>query len=195
MISTLAADDDQRTAFLKTCLKKLGLRLPDSEETVPCFTSLHLSSYPPSQISHLVQSWEELITDKEPGNEGLIVGDIDAFLLSQPDQRHALGGPQGVATQSRTSTAENKVRVSLEGKPADDLPLQDQGYYWPLITHETALPPSSQTVSFSHESYFQYLSELNGNGTKKYPAFGSYLLYGEVVTSTNDILHKYAPTH
>lgn len=63
-----------------------------------------------------------------------------------------------------------------------------------LIAHEIDLPSSKETPCFNHHAFYanlrHYLTKTKGIEGD----FGKFLLYGEVVTSTNTLLEKYSPS-
>lgn len=59
-----------------------------------------------------------------------------------------------------------------------------------ILPHEKAFPTSRETPSFHHDAFFANLSHYHSSLRNQDATFGKFLLYGEVVTSTNTILEK-----
>ena len=66
-----------------------------------------------------------------------------------------------------------------------------------LVVHESEGPLNKETPYFNHHAFFASLNHYNGKFRDTTGEFGKYLLYGEVVTSTNTMLEKYVhfPPH
>lgn len=60
-----------------------------------------------------------------------------------------------------------------------------------MIVHDD-IPDNKETPYFNHHAYFSNLKEYQSQSKEAISLFGSSFLYGEVLTSTNTILEKYA---
>src|SRR5690606_37808913 len=58
-----------------------------------------------------------------------------------------------------------------------------------IVTHE-GFPTNAETPYFSHELYYACLANDRSDMNLRGAQFGSHILYGEVVTSTNTLLEK-----
>ncbi|KZF22765.1 class II aaRS and biotin synthetase [Xylona heveae TC161] len=181
LVEELAADEQARASFLRACLSKLGLRVSKEQTTVPSLSLMHLSSAEPPAASELVSSWKELIT-KEEGKE-YIKGENDTFEIDHPS-KWSLG-----------SLA--KALPGLSGKPNSDDDAGQPGIdidYSKIIkrihVHETEQPSFKETPYFNHASFYANLQNYHARSKESEGAFGRYLLYGEVVTSTSTLLEK-----
>lgn len=182
MVEELEKDDDSRANFLKGCLTKLGLQVSQEENPVPSLSRLHLSSLVPSGSSEVVAALEDIITVED--GEEYIKDDNDTFHLEVPS-----AWSSGSAV---TKTGEEKA----DRDDSEDKILNYSTIIKRLVVHEKEHPSSKETPYFNHHAFFANLSQYQSqfaeeNGEQK-DEFGTNLLYGEVVTSTNTILEKYA---
>lgn len=60
-----------------------------------------------------------------------------------------------------------------------------------LVMHEGAPPASKETPYFNHDAFYANLKHYQSRTEGGENNFGSQILYGEVVTSTNTMLEKY----
>ena len=63
-----------------------------------------------------------------------------------------------------------------------------------LVLHRDGPPSNRETPYFNHHSFYANLWHYDKHNQTKADLFGKDLLYGEVVTSTNTLLEKYAAT-
>ncbi|PKX99848.1 biotin apo-protein ligase [Aspergillus campestris IBT 28561] len=168
LIDAIAADDKARTDFLKACLVKLGLQASQSTTTVPSLSSLHLSARDPADTAPLLASLREAVTADGP--QEYLKDENDTFRIEKPGA------------------------WSMDGL-SDTLPGQQEGIVdyrtveKRLIVHDD-VPGSKTTPSFNHHAYYANLREYQGQSREGASEFGSHLMYGEVITSTNTILEK-----
>ncbi|KAI5236877.1 biotin holocarboxylase synthetase [Aureobasidium subglaciale] len=203
IVEALAADDKQRTDFMKACLAKLGLKPSQDDQGVPSLSRLHLSAMEASDISEIVSSWTGVV--EEVDGEHVIKGENDTFRLEKQS------GPW--KSDSSSTLGLQKIADALPAVVKDALPTaltgstsntsekegtkQDTGIVdydkviKNLLIHDTALPDTKQTPYFNHHAYFSNLAHYktrHHHNTSE--SFGNTLLYGEVVTSTNTLLEK-----
>lgn len=98
----------------------------------------------------------------------------------------------GKFDEKKPKTKEDKVRECVE-YTASASPDRDVDYdkiVKRIVPHEEELPDKRETPYFDHESYYANLAHHHEKAQNHYPAFGTSLLYGEVVTSTNTLLEK-----
>ncbi|KAF2135908.1 uncharacterized protein K452DRAFT_157479 [Aplosporella prunicola CBS 121167] len=182
VVKPLAADDKQRTDFLKACLLKLGLLVNQEAQAVPSLSRLHLSSARPEDVAELVSSWHDIITVE--GGEELIRAENDTFHLEKPAQWSASSAVTNEDSTTSTSNDDNADPT------AGDRILDHDALVKRLVAHETALPSSKETPYWNHHAFFSALSLYSTSARLTNPVFGQHLLYGEVVTSTNTLLEK-----
>ena len=59
-----------------------------------------------------------------------------------------------------------------------------------IVVHEKDYPASKDTPYFNHNAFYSNLKRYRENSKEDDIELGNYLLYGEVVTSTNSLLEK-----
>lgn len=179
VVDRLQEDDGLRVDFLKACLTKLGLTVNRDEHPVPSLSRLHLSSLRSSDVSALRKSLRDII----------VVDDGEEYIKGEHDTFHL----QKSATWSTGNLSKN-----LDGKDdgkTDDEPLANDRIldYSEIVKHvllhEDELPPCKETASFNHHAFYSNLKAYQAT-TGVSGAFGRYLLFGEVVTSTSTMLEK-----
>ncbi|KAL8347278.1 hypothetical protein RB601_003213 [Gaeumannomyces tritici] len=166
LIKDLTADEEARTAFLRACLTRIGLDAVQEAAATPSPTSLHLTSATHQEVSELLHSLEDVITKehgaeliKAEGNTFRIVNSATAWSMS--DLEYAVDG--GRVERGTSPQIEN------------------------LFAHEEGWPNPKMTPAFNHALYYSSLQNYRRRETSSYD-WGSPLMYGEVVTSTNTIL-------
>ncbi|KAF2843171.1 biotin holocarboxylase synthetase/biotin-protein ligase [Patellaria atrata CBS 101060] len=195
-IDAIAEDDKARIAFLKACLHKLGLQVNSEEQAVPSLSHLHLSSQKASDVAELVSSWSEIITKSDDGEE-YIKGENDTFHIEEVSSRWSMNSLTNAVTSVAPMITPSITSNRNQSEEADETPIDNPDRILDydkvikrLIAHETDLPSNRETPNFNHHAYFANLEHYNTHSRNFEPEFGKYLLYGEVVTSTNTILEK-----
>lgn len=182
MVEQLQKDDGLRVSFLKGCLTKLGLLVSQEENSVPSLSRLHLSSLVPSCSSEVVAALEDIIT-VENGEE-YIKDDNDTFHIEVPS-----------AWSSGSAVTKTGEGEGERGETEDKI-LNYSTIIKRIVVHEKEHPSSKETPYFNHHAFFANLSQYQSQSAEENDEvnddFGTNLLYGEVVTSTNTILEKYA---
>ena len=181
VIDILAGDEKHRMDFLKACLTKLGLEISE-EQNVPSLSRIHLSSSTPSDTAPIVSKLDEVVTKDEHG-EHYLKDENDMFHLIRP------------STWKMSNLA--KALPGEEEEPKDT-PEQSDGTTDRIIDYNTLIkhllihfdeyPLSKETPYFNHHAFFANLKSYHDLNSKT--TFGTPLLYGEVVTSTNTLLEK-----
>ncbi|KAF7131047.1 hypothetical protein CNMCM5793_004034 [Aspergillus hiratsukae] len=172
VVDALAADDKARTDFLKACLSKLGLQVTQNTTTVPSLSSLHLSSQNPGDTSRIQSSLQEVISTE--GDEQFIKDENDTFRVERSGT-WSMRSLEESLPQSEQGASEGIVDYNAIIKQ--------------LVIHEE-LPPSKATPYFNHHAFYANLEQYQSQMREGTGAFGSSIMYGEVVTSTNTILEK-----
>ena len=178
-----------RTNFLKACLAKLGLIVSQETSSVPSLSRLHLSSLHSYLIPELLASWQNIIT-KEDGEE-YIRAENDTFHLEKQDSRWTLSSlVKSLPLPSLSSKEEEHAADQVDGVGSDDRIVDYNTIPKRLIPHDEQWPGLKETPYFSHHSFYANLRKYQEERGTEAEEFGKYLLYGEVVTSTNTILEK-----
>jgi len=173
-IELIEQTDIRREAFLRACLIKLGLRASGEASTIPNLSLLHLSSTDPADVGRLVDRLREIsVAD---GDKQKIVGENDTFIFERNPEPFSMGSLADALTGEQDSPHKiidyNKVEKHVQ-------------------IHDSGHPPSKETPYFDHTAYFKHLERYRSQSRSSPEIFGSFLLYGEVVTSTNTMLDKY----
>lgn len=177
VIKALAADEKHRIDFLKAVLLKLGLTVSE-EQNVPSLSRLHLSAASPSNISKVVDSLSDLITQDGDGEE-LLKDDNDTFHIVKPSTWRMVDLAKALPTEGDSADPSNGSTETI----VDYNRIVKQ-----LLLHEDDHPDSKATPYFNHHAFFANLQ--NYHSQTRTLTFGTHLLYGEVVTSTNTMLEK-----
>ena len=200
LVDALLADDKMRVDFVKSCLLKLGLRVNQEEQGIPSLSNLHLCSTKPTEVAELVSTWQDVIT-KENGEE-YIRGEHDTFRLHKPSTWSMQAIKEAVvntaATVTKISDPSSQKETSSEQSThtlnanLKDPEMDNDAIVKTLVIHEYDDLSSKETPYFNHAAYFANLRRYNDSIKDGEGHFGKYLMYGEVVTSTNTILEKNA---
>lgn len=175
MVDALAADDKPRTEFMKACLTKLGLQVNQDAAAVPSLSSLHVSAADPSDISKLLAALEDVIS--RDGSAAYLRDDNDTFLIERAN------APCLAAEEEHSGIIAGSDSAAQEGLVDYDAIVKR------LVIHDD-VPSSKSTPFFNHHAFYSSLRGYRSQSSEGASAFGSQLLYGEVVTSTNTILEK-----
>ncbi|KAF1978328.1 class II aaRS and biotin synthetase [Bimuria novae-zelandiae CBS 107.79] len=94
--------------------------------------------------------------------------------------------------EKKPKTKEDQVRerIAYTASASPDQDLDYDKLVKRIVPHETELPDKRETPYFNHESYYANLAHHHQKAQNHHPTFGTSLLYGEVVTSTNTLLEK-----
>lgn len=166
IVDALAADDKVRTDFLKACLSKLGLQVAQDTTTVPSLSSLHISGLDAEGPLEILSSLAPALTNE--GQNEYLKDENDVFRIERPGTWNL-----------------NDLGECL---PSDGI-IDYQTVIKRLVVHDE-LPPSKLTPYFNHHAFFSNLRQYQSESKEGASEFGSNLMYGEVVTSTNTILEK-----
>lgn len=169
------ADHDKRIAFLKACLLKLGLNTSEENSVVPSLSRLHLSSIYPADVGQLVERLKDITTTAED-NTQRIIGENDTFILENWGESLSLRSLENILDDDDESPEDKIVDYNKIEKR--------------IQIHDKGSPLLKETPYFNHDTYFWHLKECRSLSRSSPEQFGSFLLYGETVTSTNTILEK-----
>jgi biotin--protein ligase len=179
VVDALAADDKARVSFLKACLSKLGLVVNQEITMVPSLSCLHLSSLHPDDTRRTLSSLQDIITSV--GGKEYLKDENDTFLVQKPGVwnldalEEALSGPSGYNSADADHSGDRNIDYNLVIKR--------------LLVHED-FPSSKATPCFNHHAFYSNLENYRSQSSEALWQFGSQILYGEVVTSTNTLLEK-----
>ncbi|KAI1153327.1 class II aaRS and biotin synthetase [Nemania diffusa] len=182
LIASLQACDSDRVSFLKACLTKLGLEVSQESSGVPSLSRLHLSSIVSSNVDDLLYSWEDIIS-KEDGEE-YIRAEHDIFHLEKPETRWCMNELKDTLPVNEITGELTKPSSSTDEALIDYTTIVKR-----ITTHEQAWPEAKATPYFNHHAFYSSLREYRQTDTDA-EEWGNYLMYGEVLTSTNTILEK-----
>lgn len=188
-MKALTEDDSSRVNFLKACLAKLGLIISQETTSVPSLSRLHLSSLHHFLVPELFVSWEHIIT-KQDGEE-YIKGENDTFLLEKQDSRWSLSSlVKTLPVPGILKAGDEHIADQSNDFGTDDRIVDYNAITKRLIPHETEWPGTKETPYFNHHSFYANLRKYQEERDSEAEDFGKYLMYGEVVTSTNTMLEK-----
>lgn len=183
VVDAIAADEIPRVAFLRGCLKKLGLEVNPENQSVPSLSRLHLSSSEPSAVSELVSQWSKIIT--KDGDVDMIRGEMDTFRLEYSDTWDLSSVTSSVKSMAVTDSNDD----TDEAAESDDRILDYEKIIKRIAIHTVGLPTNKETACFNHQGFFSALQQY-GSQARVAGNFGKHILYGEVVTSTSTLLEK-----
>ncbi|KAL0635060.1 biotin holocarboxylase synthetase [Maublancomyces gigas] len=175
LVDAIVADQDKRIAFLKACLLKLGLNISEENAVAPALSRLHLSSIYPTDVGQLVERLKDIITIAEDDTKR-IIGENDTFILENRGESLSLNSLLDVLDNNNESSEDKIIDYNKIEKR--------------IQIHDRGSPLLKETPYFNHDTYFQHLKEYRLFSRSSPEQFGSFLLYGETVTSTNTILEK-----
>ncbi|KAF3050205.1 biotin holocarboxylase synthetase [Didymella keratinophila] len=205
-------------AFLGLLLRKLGLNVNEQEQAVPSLSRLHLTSHKSAAVADLLASWAEVITviDGEDyiqgGNdvfhvekEGSVWGvkELKRAVSAVSEKLPTIASLQGTANEeegkvlekptdeTKPKTKEEEIQECIEytANSAFDQILSYDKVVKTIVPHKEGVPTSRETP-FHHEAFYANLHHYHTKLRNPSAAFGSTLIYGEVVTSTNTLLDK-----
>jgi biotin---protein ligase len=183
MIEELAADDKQRMEFMKACLVKLGLTVNHDEEDLPTLSPIFLSCLRPTLIKELIASWKKIATTEN--GEKYINDEIDRFHLVTRSRLSLETLSQALPSKLLQGEGTEKPSAIESHILLDYITITKE-----LLIHDTGYPSSDDTPAFNHSSYYSNLLKYQTMSAETILTFGDYLLYGELMTSTNSLLEK-----
>lgn len=214
VIDAIHSTDKTRKVFLGLLLQKLDLQVNEEEEVVPPLSRLHLTSHTPAAVADLVSSWAEVLTLVD-GDE-YIKGENDVFRIEKPGSawsvkvlKRALsavsdklpslasapgGGEEEKRQKGSTQHLKTKEEMIEECVKYTTASSSNRIVDWDkivkvIVPHDQELPSTKETP-FHHEAFYANLNYYHNKLRNPTAAFGKYLMYGEVVTSTNSLLEK-----
>ena len=181
IVQAIAKDEKPRTNFLRACLRKLSLEVNQEESKPPTLTTLRLTSYQPSEISIITSALEDIITSKD--GKDYIEDENDTFHV----ERQLSLSLHSLQDSLNKIWAEENIPYLEDSKFTDYNKVIKH-----MVIHDKNHPSIEEAPFFDHELFFSSLGQFQRNAKGCDENFGKNLLYGEVVTSTNTLLEKYA---
>ena len=173
IVDALVADDKGRSDFLKACLSKLGLQVAQDTSTIPSLSSLHVSGLYPEGPLEILSCLAKDLTQENKIE--YLKDENDTFRIQRPGAWNL-----------------SDLEESLPGELSEHHEgiVDYQAIVKRLMIHD-GLPSSKLTPYFNHHAFYSSLRQYQSESREGASEFGSNLLYGEVLTSTNTILEKY----
>ena len=180
VIKALEEDDSKRTDFLMACLLKLGLEVNEGNTEVPSLSRLHLSSAIPSDTSAFMESLREVIT----------IRDGEEYLKDENDTFHFEKSASWAFGSLVDALPVAKDDKTDETRFGDERDTDYDKIVLRMIVHDKGSPAGKETPYFNHDAYYSNLKHYRSRTNNDEVVFGHYILYGDVVTSTNTLLEK-----
>ncbi|KAN0095161.1 class II aaRS and biotin synthetase [Hyaloscypha variabilis] len=154
--------------LFRACVGKLGMKLEEREDEELQLSAIHISSITPSNTQNLKDSWQNLILSKDETE--YIVDMKNTFRIE-------------------TVTAERPVANDKNEGPLPAVN-HSQGSDLCVLVHVEDYPSHEETPLFDHNEFYSSLKRFRSISSQQLDNFGSSLMYGQVMTSTNTILEK-----
>ena len=179
LVDNLKADDALRTEFLRCCLEEFGLTVNGGSDTIPSLSKLHLSSIMPSDVQRLIDGMQGIISSEGEGKPQLIVGENDTFVLDKQQPQQGSQRQYSPTMGIDDSSPDSMALIDLNKVPKH------------LRYYPDSHPDPRDTPFFGLSRFYDALKSARTQTSISHTTFGSYIMYGEVVTSTNTLLDKY----
>lgn len=136
----------------------------------------------PSETLGMIAGLQEIVSIRD--GEEYIKDETDTFHL-----------------EKRNTWSLNSLASTLQGNESDETDQSNAGddriidyntVVKRIVVHEKDYPASKETPYFNHNAFYANLKHYQEKLKEDNNHFGNYMLYGEVVTSTNSLLEKYA---
>jgi len=173
-VDAIIEDEEKRVRFLKAMLRKLGIEASETNMPPPRLSRVHLTAANPSDVANLVDRLQDIITTE--GDVTKIVDDNDTFIL----EKESSGGGCSFCTEDLTNALDDPENDIVD---YNEVPKK-------LQAHDSGLPSNEETPSFNHKAFYEDLWAYRHQSRSLLSQFGTFMLYGETVTSTNTMLDK-----
>ena len=154
------------------------------QNAVPSLSHLHLTSARPGETSSILAALKDIISTDDDGEE-YIRDENDTFHLQKPSTWSL-----SELKDSLPDSAKAAQKDSGPSSGAEDKILDYSDIVKHLVFHEKDVPSGKETPYFNHQAFFANLEHYQSQDRHVDTEFGKFLLYGEVVTSTNTLLEK-----
>ncbi|KAE9378399.1 class II aaRS and biotin synthetase [Stipitochalara longipes BDJ] len=155
--------------LLRAYIGKLGLKLGEGGDDELQLSAIHISSITPPNAQKLKDSWHDLILQRDETE--YIVDMKDTFRI------------ETVTTEKSTATKDESNESSVIVDPS-------RGSDLSTLIHVQGHPSHEETPFFDHGEFYVGLRQRRSVSAQQLDGFGSYLMYGQVMTSTNTILER-----
>ena len=189
IIKAIEEDNQKRIDFLIACLSKLGMEVNMGDTEVPSLSQLHLSSATPWDVSIIMTSLSEVISFE--GEDEYLRDECNSFRFDAPGA-WAMGDVAGALDDVAEAlddddAAEEKASVTV---PDEEVALGSAPGTLRVVVHMDEHPAPKETPYFNHQAYYEHLDRYRAKLSHDAITFGQFILYGDVVTSTNTLLEK-----
>ncbi|KAI0196566.1 putative biotin apo-protein ligase [Xylaria flabelliformis] len=168
MVGALSDSDATRLRFLGDCITKLGLKRNSDVTATPSLSSMLISTETPSNADQLMNSLEGIMS------EGYIVDEHDTFHLEMQSDR----GTHQVQIGNQEADQVNKP-------PSEGTSQRSSKH---IVVYNRDYPNPQEAPLFDHNKFFSNLTQGQSPDSSYRAWFGKYLMYGEVMESTNTVL-------
>jgi biotin--protein ligase len=200
-------------------LQKVGLQVNEAEQVIPSLSRLHLTSHSVTDVSDLVAGWTEILTvidgdEYIKGENDVFRIEKEGSAWSVKELKRAVsamseklptlatlkattdgqGEPNDVDVKDdkkKPKTKEDAIQECIEytaNSMADQI-LDYDKIVKVIMPHKQGIPTTKETP-FHHEAFYANLHHYHTKLRNPNASFGTHLMYGEVVTSTNSLLEK-----
>ncbi len=180
VVEAVDKDEQQRTAFMRACLSKMGLIVTEEVPVIPTLSALHVTSMYRDGATTLLHDLKKDGIRGE-GGQNLLKGENDTFLLVKQDSLSL--DSLSASLPSSDVHVEDVMKADQLASDASDYSKVIKN----VIFHEDC-PSTSVTPHFDHNLFYESLLEYQHEAGSRATEFGNTLMYGETVTSTNTIL-------
>ena len=159
-VESLEQGDKLRVDFLKACLRKMGLQVNETENSVPSLSLLHLTSVLPTEIDRWLDTLSDIIVKDEDGRE-TIKGANDTFVLERPASTYSVGKlkdviasvlPESIAPTASGSADDKENRepvpISNSEESEEGIVLDYDKVVKRIFVHNDAQPSARETPYF-----------------------------------------------
>jgi len=175
VLDAVTEDEEKRIAFMKAMLAKLGLEAPEEAGMqIPRLSRVHLTSMYPSDVGHLVNRLKNITTVENTVTK--IIDENDTWILEKGEAERSFS----------TKHLEDTLPEAPGGGDFLDYDKAPKN----LQAHDSGLPSVAETPYFDHAAFYGSLAAYRSKSNCSPSQFGSFMLYGETVTSTNTMLDK-----
>ncbi|KAF8455920.1 hypothetical protein BGX38DRAFT_1165319 [Terfezia claveryi] len=203
LVDRVTEDHEKQAGFLKGMLRKLGLRVSQEAYMIPKLTVLHLTSVYPEDVGSLLGNLRAAGLVTKEGDKEMIFAENDTFIveeegekglslskLSLQDTPSSGNGTQDGQEEDESGEFQANKQNDPESDPENDKIIDYHKVIKRIHSHPTFQPSKSLTPYFNHSLYYKSLTTYRSQSRLSPSQFGSFLLYGEVVTSTSTMLDK-----
>ena len=202
LIDKVTEDHEKQVGVLKGMLRRLRLKVSQEAYMIPRLAVLHLTSVYPEDVGSLLENLRAAGLATKEGDKEMIVAENDTFIIEDGGKNLSLSKLSLKGTPSLGNDTQDGGGEDENGEPQANKSDGPESYaesdkiidYNKVIktihAHPTIQPSKSLTPYFNHHLYYKSLTTYRSQSRLSPSQFGSFLLYGEVVTSTSTMLDK-----